>query len=266
MKCDECPYELLVNKIRKTMRFLLRAGVILGLATIIIAIPVILAWLDASNVFPNAFSDPLLAYIGGLFGGLLSLAGVFLTIKSAMKIRKSDLEIEYRPLLSVGVANPQDRSHHLGLELFVLFCSPLFNDNHLEWLGERILIENLGRGEVAEFKVGQVSCSLISCSEGFSLNDGEWKVCKLFDSIPRVIPVNRSVEIHLGIPKPIDRVAEKEFNLRLGYMIEMFARGVYSDESDRYLLNFCIDTRFCPEGLKSSIDSVSLNRDDVCIQ
>lgn len=266
MKCDECPYELLVNKIRKTMRLLLKMCAILGLAAIIIAIPVILAWLDASNVFPNAFSDPLLAYIGGILGGLLSLAGVFLTIKSAMKIRKTDLEIEYRPLLSVGVADPQDRSHHLGMELFVLFCSPLFNDNHLEWLGERILIENLGRGEVAEFKVGQVSCSLISCSEGFSLNDGEWKVCKLFDNNPRVIPVNRSVEIHLGIPKPIDGVAEEGFSLRFGYAVELFARGVYSDESDRYLLNFCVDTRFNPEGLKSSIDSVAFNRDDARIQ
>lgn len=172
------------------------------------------------NVLPNSLSESLFAYIGGIFGGLLSLAGVYLTIKSALKTRKLDLEIEYRPLLSVGVVDSKDRSHHIGLELFVLTNSSLFNDSHLEWLGERLLIENLGRGEVAEFTVGQLSCSPISCPEGFNLNGREWKVCKLFDSIPRVIPMSRSIEIHLGIPTPIDGVTVKDFSLRLEYEVE----------------------------------------------
>lgn len=266
MKCDECPYERMFNRILKTLRFLLRVGAILALIVILITTPVVLAWLNASNVLPNSLSESLFAYIGGIFGGLLSLAGVYLTIKSALKTRKSDLEIEYRPLLSAGVVDSKDRSHHLGLELFVLTNSSLFDDSHLEWLGESLLIENLGRGEVAEFTVGRVSCSPIFCPEGFILNGREWKVCKLFDSIPRVIPMNRSIEIHLGIPTPIDGITEKDFSLRLEYEVEMFARGVYSEEADRYTLNFCVDVRFSPRGLNSSVDSVVFNRDDARIQ
>lgn len=266
MKCDECPYKRIFNRIWKTMGFLLRVGAIFALIAILIAIPVVLAWLDVSNVLPNSLSESLFAYIGGIFGGLLSLAGVYLTIKSALKTRKLDLEIEYRPLLSVGVVDSKDRSHHIGLELFVLTNSSLFNDSHLEWLGERLLIENLGRGEVAEFTVGQLSCSPISCPEDFNLNGREWKVCKLFDSIPRVIPMSRSIEIYLGIPTPIDGVTVKDFSLRLEYEVEMFARGVYSEEADRYTLNFCVDARFSPRGLNSSIDSVVFNRDDARIR
>lgn len=78
--------------------------------------------------------------------------------------------------------------------------------------------------------------------------------------------MSRSIEIHLGIPTPIDGVTVKDFSLRLEYEVEMFARGVYSEEADRYTLSFCVDARFSPRGLNSSIDSVVFNRDDARIQ
>lgn len=269
MDCEKCPYIQMANRIKKIVEWLRNhASVTVFAAALlfaIIGVPYVLStlefdWLDSGDI-----RSSLISYYGGLLGGLLSLAGVYITIKSASKARKADLEIEYRPLLSVGAVQPKDASNHLGLEFFVLFDNPGFDNNDLVWLDERLQIENLGRGEVAEFEVGQVGCSLVCCPEGCNLKDGELSVYKLLDDIPRMIAVGRSTEIHLGIPRPVDENAIDGFNFRLRYEVEMFARGSFSDESDRYSLSFCIGASCCQKKLEARIDSIALCRDDLHI-
>lgn len=267
MDCEKCPYIQMANRIKKNVKWVQNHAAVTVFVTAllfaIIGVPYILLtlefdWLDSGDI-----RSSLISYYGGLLGGLLSLAGVYITIKSASKTRKNDLKIEYRPLLSVDVVQPKDASKHLGFELFVLFDNPGFDNNDLAWLDERLQIVNLGRGEVAEFEVGQVSCSLAFCPEGCSLKDGELGVYKILDDIPRMIAVGRSTEMHLGIPRPVDENAIEGFNFRLCYEVEMFARGSFSDNSDRYSLSFCVGASYCQEKLEARIDSIALCRDNL---
>lgn len=87
MDCEKCPYIQMANRIKKIVEWVRNhvavTVFVAALLFAIIGVPYILLtlefdWLDSGDI-----RSSLISYYGGLLGGLFSLAGVYITIKSA---------------------------------------------------------------------------------------------------------------------------------------------------------------------------------------
>lgn len=99
-----------------------------------------------------------LSFYGAVLGGLITLGGVWLTIKDERKKQKTENAIAYKPIIELVKCNKPLNSGELIKKIFVTFCISVDNDSkkdynyflkqqHEETTFTRLIFKNKGRGE-----------------------------------------------------------------------------------------------------------------------
>lgn len=239
---------------RLSVRCVARAGLVL-LAVAVLVAPVILYFFAVRfEWMPQDDLATVLGYVGAVFGGLLTLAGVRWTIGYEKDVRQEDVRLQYRPLLAPKVVESRSRADMLAVELVTLFNHPTFNDAHLCYEGPCISLRNVGRGEIMSLRLEMKSCECVYAGPNISLKPAAYL---MFEDKPRVIPVGDSIDIIVAMPSLMDEPRFRGNNGisgRFHYIIDISMKGPFAGESECYRLEFYVNERFDAPSHQREID------------
>lgn len=147
---------------------------ILGTIIVVLFMPIVLNWIIEIllhyEIIEQSYDERILNFYATIIGGLLTLLGVWITIKHENETKKEDDLIKYKPILEVcGVNEPKMcilREVKLGMPFFSYNDDPeketkyeKFNKQLEDNTIHRILIQNKGRGETSETTLDCFKCT-----------------------------------------------------------------------------------------------------------
>ena len=151
---------------KKIFMFMLKVLSILGVIFIFLSIfifmPIVLKWgitlLIDYKIISQSYDQSILNFYATVIGGLLTLVGVWMTIKHENEIKKEEDLIKYKPILEVCGMNESQtcalREVKLGMPFYSSNNDEKKEEKHEKFYRDlednttyRILIQNKGRGE-----------------------------------------------------------------------------------------------------------------------
>lgn len=147
---------------KKVFKVFLYVVKILGIIIIFVFMPIILNWiieiLIYYKIMEGSFDERVLNFYATIIGGLVTLLGVWITIKHENEIKKEEDLIKYKPILEVCGINDAHtcilREVKLGMPFYSSNDDPEKEKKYEEFYKQledtttyRILIQNKGRGE-----------------------------------------------------------------------------------------------------------------------
>ena len=104
-----------------------------------------------SNLTNGEWAGFLGSYFGGIIGGMASMLGIYMTIKTSDRRREEELELQYRPVLLPNIEKYSDDMNFLGYELNYTFKHPYLNDYKNNYC--LLTFVNVGRSEIVDIEV-----------------------------------------------------------------------------------------------------------------
>lgn len=240
-----------------------RTGMIGSLFLIcgIIAFPAIMitiAKVDTTNI---SWYETIILYGGSIFGGLLTLFGVYITIKDNNRQRREDLGMQYMPILTEHIVPAKERNQ-LCSEIIYRFNHPEFCDNELDYCISQIELENVGRGEIVSCNIEVLEVSVLS-SNGFKdMPEIKPEAYVLCDGAFEFIPINGKIVLFVAFPRlHIEELAERQF-VGLDTTLGITIKGIIGDREYRYRLHYLLDLNiFKNNQYSNKIHTVTLMMD-----
>jgi hypothetical protein len=137
-------------------------GVLLLIVGIVI-FPMIV-WGIGKHLENTAFASTIITYAGSIIGGVITLAGVYVTIAANNRQRREDLTLQYMPVLTERIISCVERTS-LCSEITYLFGHPFFDDSDMVFGGQQIELENVGRGEIVNCNIAMSEVRLFTASK-----------------------------------------------------------------------------------------------------
>mgnify|MGYP005909628117 FL=1 len=137
-------------------------GVLLLIVGIVI-FPMIV-WGIGKHLENTAFASTIITYAGSIIGGVITLAGVYVTIAANNRQRREDLTLQYMPVLTERIV-PYAEKTTLCSEITYLFGHPFFDDSDMVFGGQQIELENVGRGEIVNCNIAMSEVRLFTASK-----------------------------------------------------------------------------------------------------
>lgn len=197
---------------------------------IILILVIIIIPFFIKSIFISTFGDTLITYLGSIFGGIITLLGVYYTIKYESDKRKKDLELQYLPIINSCVTDNIILNKKSKILRFIS-GSKDFNDLDFYDYKKAIKITNVGRGEILNVDVSVSNYELVQ-----SLNSSSYYLGFLDDtSFINLIPINDSFYIFLDLPKLKSKNTILHLSVELDLCITSLFNKVY-----HYRLSFII--------------------------
>ena len=231
-------------------------GVVLFVVGIVI-FPMIV-WGIGKHFENTAFASTIITYAGSIIGGVITLAGVYITIVANNRQRREDLTLQYMPVLTERIVPYTERTT-LCSEITYLFGHPLFDDNDMEFCSQQIELENVGRGEIVNCSIDKMESRLFTASEAdlYAIKNDAYI---LGDGFFQFIPINGKIVLYVAYPKAREWVYEKEASLSIETTIEIVIRGIIGEREYRYQLHYFLDLNYeKDEECRSEIRMVTLS-------
>ena len=197
---------------------------------IILILVIIIIPFFIKSIFINTFGDVLITYLGSIFGGLITLFGVYLTIRYESNNRKKDLELQYLPIINATVTDNIILSKKSKILRF-LSGSKDFNDLDFYDYKKIIKIINVGRGEITKVDISVYNYELVE-----ELDSSSYHLGFLDDSNSiNIVPVNDYFSILIDLPK----IKTKSSKLHLSVDLDLSITSLFNN-TYRYRLSFII--------------------------
>ena len=197
---------------------------------IILILVIIIIPFFIKSIFINTFGDVLITYLGSIFGGLITLLGVYLTIRYESNNRKKDLELQYLPIINATVTDNIILSKKSKILRF-LSGSKDFNDLDFYDYKKIIKIINVGRGEITKVDISVYNYELVQ-----ELDSSSYHLGFLDDSnFINIVPVNDYFSILIDLPK----IKTKSSKLHLSVDLDLSITSLFNN-TYHYRLSFII--------------------------
>lgn len=197
---------------------------------IILILVIIIIPFFIKSIFINTFGDVLITYLGSIFGGLITLFGVYLTIRYESNNRKKDLELQYLPIINATVTDNIILSKKSKILRF-LSGSKDFNDLDFYDYKKIIKIINVGRGEITKVDISVYNYELVE-----ELDSSSYHLGFLDDSnFINIVPVNDYFSILIDLPK----IKTKSSKLHLSVDLDLSITSLFNN-TYHYRLSFII--------------------------
>lgn len=197
---------------------------------IILILVIIIIPFFIKSIFINTFGDVLITYLGSIFGGLITLFGVYFTIKFESNNRKKDLELQYLPIINATVTDNIILSKKSKILRF-LSGSKDFNDLDFYDYKKIIKIINVGRGEITKVDISVYNYELVQ-----ELDSSSYHLGFLDDSnFINIVPVNDYFSILIDLPK----IKTKSSKLHLSVDLDLSITSLFNN-TYHYRLSFII--------------------------
>lgn len=234
-------------------------GVIL-IALVIISFPVCV--IIIGNYYHNSnYTSMIISYVGSIFGGSITLIGVYLTIKTTSNQRRQDLALQYMPILKERIV-PYVERFQLCSEVTYLFNTSSFNDSDIVFCKQQIELENVGRGEIVDCNIKVVDVNLMTAS-GENLLSIAPSAYILGDGFFQFVPINGKIVLYVAYPKFINLEHKKKSFISIETTVEIEIKGIISDNTYRYRLHYFLDLNINQKNkCKSKIRTVTLIMDN----
>ena len=195
------------------------------LILVIIVIPFFI-----KSIFISTFGDTLITYLGSIFGGIITLLGVYLTIKHESNNRKKDLELQYLPIINASVTENILLNKKSKILRFISGSND-FNDLDFYDYKKVLKITNVGRGEITKVNISVFNYELVQ-----ELNSSSYHLGFLDDSnLINLIPINDYFLILLDLPKAKNKTGKLHLSVDLDLSITSLFNNTYN-----YRLSFII--------------------------
>ena len=197
---------------------------------IILILVIIIIPFFIKSIFINTFGDVLITYLGSIFGGLITLFGVYFTIKFESNNRKKDLELQYLPIINATVTDNIILSKKSKILRFIS-GSKDFNDLDFYDYKKIIKIINVGRGEITKVDISVYNYELVQ-----ELDSSSYHLGFLDDSnFINIVPVNDYFSILIDLPK----IKTKSSKLHLSVDLDLSITSLFNN-TYHYRLSFII--------------------------
>mgnify|MGYP002854842202 CR=1 FL=1 len=201
--------------------------IIIGITIIIIfMIPVILSY----SIKDITIWGIVVIYLGAIIGGILTLTGVYWTIKTSNKERQKDLELLYKPSLKCFTTTDKVEPNK---EIMVACNSDSYDDSRLIYGNMKLAISNIGRGEMLNVSITNIEISsvanILPNIEGHLLNEEEIEELGVEDTI----------YITIGTPKnKVNKDISTVYNV--SFLLEY--NGILKNSKFKSKISFCVTT------------------------
>lgn len=231
---------------------------ILCFCIIIFTIPVMLLVENpfGYGIFSREIGIALLGYFGTIFGALIAVSGVWLTIKENReqlnqsieenrKLAQEDKAVQFRPILKYDFIK-LNKGHQATGEIIFLMDEKFFMQSQPFYINKQIVLKNIGRGEM---EISNIRISDYSVTATFFDTDEKTfldHVYFLGTNYIKFLPVEEVIYIQLGFAKvkeeyidflPNDTIALLNITLEIEYT------GIFSEDKYVQTLNFNIDLK-----------------------
>lgn len=168
---------------------------ILSFSWIILVIPI---------DFPGSVGEWITA-LASLFSGVLTLAGVIITIKNQDKIRREDISIQYQPRFKANYNNFFENNSHYHIDNITILTTdslsdpskPYISSFYRDMLYISIVLTNIGRGEAVSFSFSNMYF-ITKDRQKISFNVDR----TIISNIPVFSNNNSKVNIRISVPLP----------------------------------------------------------------
>lgn len=207
------------------------------------------------------YTSMIISYAGSIFGGSITLIGVYLTIKTTSNQRREDLALQYMPILKERIVPYVERSQ-LCSEVTYLFNTPFFNDNDIVFCNEQIELENVGRGEIVNSNIKVIDVNLLTAT-GENILSITPSAYVLGDGFFQFVPINGKIVLYVAYPKFINLEYNKKFYISIETTVGIEIKGIISDNTYRYRLHYFLDINIDEKNtFNSKIRTVTLIMDN----
>lgn len=191
--------------------------------------------------FTGTVSDWISA-MASIFGGMLTLIGVYWTIVSERVKRKEDMALLYRPILQYEISD-NCYEYKQCSELNFMFDSNLFDNNDYHWLKDKIIIKNIGRGEAYGLSTCIKKYSVIATNIlDYNNNDLIQNANFIGNNYINYLPIDGEFYIMIGIPKlKLNTLPPQDLEFLINAEMEISFKGIISEEEYVFSLYFNID-------------------------
>jgi hypothetical protein len=205
----------------------------------------------------------VLGYCGSIIGGFLTLLGVWWTINERKQERKSDIALQYRPILSYDFTTLDKIKHSLCGEINLIFKNERFNNADFEWIKEVVMFENIGRGEMvqAQFEMLPVTVTFFNSIKEDVLTD-ETSADILGKEYIHFVPINGKIYFQIGIPRLYKEFKERYDNrllMALNISVKIRYTDFYNINEYTSIFNFNLGIDLIKGIYKCDIFNSSLN-------
>lgn len=155
------------------MKFLKENWKMLIIALIIVIIfPFIILTPNKYGIIPYETGLIIIGYGGSIFGGFLTLYGVWWTIKDQEKKRREDLAMQYKPILrAIPPINDNEKVILINSDDTILAFNMI------------LYIENIGRGEALDIEISHSKCDVSGEELRFLRRNEKISMCNDFENI-----------------------------------------------------------------------------------
>ena len=230
----------------------------------ILFFPLVILCPSSVGIIPRDIGIAIVGYGGAILGGFLTLYGVWWTIEDNNRNRKKELALQYCPILTADIIEPDKPITQLCSEMIVLYGHPYFDDSDLKYTKNLIRICNVGRGEIQRTRLRLEECRILAAG---SFDEAEQMDLSgsyiLSDGIFQFIPINGAFYLYVGLPslKPeYYGQIKKEANIRLELSLEIAIEGAFSMEEQIYRLHFFMDVPLRKNVEECRFDSMTFMR------
>lgn len=124
----------------------------IGVIIIIFGIPLFLEFCIFRNDFPSVLKNSEWAsFLGSFLGGLISLVGIYLTIKYTQAENKKERELMYKPHIRICACKPDEKFDYICIPTKSNCC---YTENGKN-CGIGIKIKNVGLGPLINFSLSE---------------------------------------------------------------------------------------------------------------
>lgn len=205
-------------------------------------------------------ADTIISYAGSIAGGLLTLIGVYFTVRYERERDRKEFELQSTPVLSASVVEMKNESTQLRSEFIYNFRNFCFMDDDLYYLREGIEFRNVGRGEIESAHITAKKYWVVDGVQSDIITNEMYSYI-LFPEY-QFIPINGSMRMQVAVPKPDKKVLNipdenKSQSMIIENTVQITLKGVFNEKESSYLCHYFVD--YYPNELKrSSIRDISM--------
>ena len=243
----------------------MKKRIILTIVLFSLAIFVAFPFVIFSRNFSESATSSILAYAGAVFGGFLTLVGVYIALFHREHEREEELELLYLPVLSISSANFIDfdkfgelDSHETPIRIDFKIDNPYFDTSFFghatRYHHFSTKLCNVGRGEIRDLSIS-IKSLMVSIFESDSLVLNKENIdYSLYDNFLRFVPVSGYIYLILSIPhlaeEKLNDIKRKDSYLFLSFSGKVILKfvSVFNKKVYKYEMDFSGDINFNPNG------------------
>lgn len=197
---------------------------------LLIITPVIILKIGIADEYKNI----ILTYVGAIYGGLLTLVGVIVTIQNENNQKRKELQLLYKPILGLEILNNFDNKNGEVRELIVNYHNNSYKDSDFTYGDKCLKISNIGRGEAKNLNIKSEKIEVINSNS--NIIEPSFYILSSFSI--KMLPVDNQFYIIIGIPKVIEGNSNIKDMLKINAIITM--EDLFENNEYKYKLEFCL--------------------------